>query len=88
MQPRISPRIARTLIVQNVLALCQVVSLSTEDYTAAIDRLSEGGIAGGATYDGLILQAAIKASADQIVTLNAGHFRRIYPALADKIVTP
>jgi len=36
----------------------------------------------------LILKAAEIAGADRIVTLNDRDFRRIYPALADRIVVP
>ena len=43
---------------------------------------------GGATYDALIIHAALKANADQILTLNTRDFRRVYPELADKIVAP
>jgi predicted nucleic acid-binding protein len=40
------------------------------------------------TYDAVILYAAAKIGADQIITLNDRHFRRIRPDLADKIVAP
>jgi len=62
--------------------------LSDKDYAAVIDHLSGLGIVGGATYDALILHAALKADADQVVTLNEKDFRRVYPNLADKIVSP
>jgi predicted nucleic acid-binding protein len=45
-------------------------------------------LAGGAIYDALLLHAAAKAGVDQVVTLNAHDFRRVYPALAGKIVSP
>jgi predicted nucleic acid-binding protein len=64
------------------------VALSDEDYTAVISHLAEVGISGGVTYDALILFAAQKAKAAQVVTLNEKDFRRIYPELADKIVSP
>lgn len=86
-QPRIPPAVARQLIQLNVLDVCEVVSLSDKDYTAVIDHLSEEGIVGGATYDALILRAALKARADRVVTLNEKDFRRVYPELADKVVS-
>jgi predicted nucleic acid-binding protein len=86
--PPISPAVARQLIRQNVLDDFEVVALSDSDYTAVIDHLSESGIAGGATYDALILRAASKAIVDQVITLNDKDFRRVYPDLADKIVSP
>lgn len=36
----------------------------------------------------ILLLAADRANVDQIVTLNARDFRRVYPALADRIVGP
>jgi predicted nucleic acid-binding protein len=46
------------------------------------------GIVGGATYDALILYAALKADADQVITLNERDFRRVYPDIADRIISP
>jgi hypothetical protein len=40
------------------------------------------------SYDALILHAASKANVDQVVTLNETDFCRVYPNLADKIVSP
>ncbi|MBI3943163.1 MAG: PIN domain-containing protein [Chloroflexi bacterium] len=86
-QPRISPNIAHKLIQENVLNVCEVVPLSVDDYASIIEHLSKMEIVGGATYDALILFASIKANADQIVSLNERDFRRIFPELADKIVS-
>ena len=63
-------------------------ALPGEDYAAVIDHLSNTSIIGGATYDALILHTAAKADADQVVTLNTRDFQRVYPDLADRIVTP
>lgn len=87
-QPRISPAIARQLIDRNVLDLCEIVALSTEDYRGVIAHLTANGIMGGATYDALIMYAAVKVEVDQILTLNEKDFRRIYPALAEKLSVP
>jgi predicted nucleic acid-binding protein len=87
-RPPIQPTAAQQLIKHNVLDILEVVSLSDEDYVAVIDHLAALGIIGGATYDALILYAALKANADQVVTLNDKDFRRGYPDLADKIVSP
>lgn len=86
--PRISPAVALQLIRSNILGTCTVVALSGDDYVSLIDHLAGLGIAGGAVYDALLLHAAWKAGVDQVVTLNARDFRRVYPALADKIVSP
>jgi len=87
-QPRISPTISKQLIRHNVLETCEVVSLSDEDYAAIIEHLSGASIIGGVTYDALILYAALKIDVDCIVTLNKKDFRRIYPNIADKVISP
>ncbi len=87
-QPRISPKVAKQLIQQDVLSVCEIVVLSDEDYKAVITHLAETGISGGVTYDALILHAALKARVDKVVTLNEKDFRRIYPELSEKIMSP
>ena len=87
-QPRITPNVAQELIKHNVLDILDIISLSAEDYAVVIDQLSALGISGGATYDALILRAAANANADQIVTLNEDDFRRVAPALPDKVTRP
>lgn len=87
-RPRVSPTEARRLIERNVLDTCEIISLSDSDYADVISHLASTGIAGGATYDALILHIATKIEIERIVTLNERDFRRIYPALSDKIVAP
>jgi len=88
LKPRISPTVAYDLIQRNVFDLCEVLPLSAEEYSVVIKHLSEVGIIGGVTYDALILYAAIQGKADRVVTLNEGDFRRIYPQMAEQIVSP
>ena len=87
-KPRISSVIAYELIQHNVRDLCEVMSLSVEDYSAVTKHLSEEGIIGGVTYDALIVYTAIKGQVDRVVTLNESDFRRIYPQIAGLIVSP
>jgi hypothetical protein len=87
-RPRIPPAMAAQLIRENVLETCEVVSLSQQDYGSLIQHLADVGIIGGATYDALPLHAGWKADVDQVVTLNASDFRRVYPSLADRMVSP
>ncbi len=88
LRPRITPGIALEVIERDVLGVLEVVPLSGEDYQAVITRMAEMRIVGGITYDALILHAAMKAGAEQVVTLNQADFRRIAPDLADSIVSP
>lgn len=86
--PRISPQIASRLIKQNVLELCQVVSLNEADYSAVVQDLSEREITGSVIYGALILYTAVKTKVDNIVTLNVKDFCRVYPGFADRIISP
>ena len=87
-RPPISPLDAQRLIKHNIIERLEIVSLSERDYTQVITHLAALGIVGGATYDALILHAAAKAKVDLVVTFNEKDFQRVYPNLADKIVTP
>ena len=87
-RPRITPIVAQQLIEHNVLDILEVISLTAEDYAVVIQQLSDHGISGGATYDALILQAAVKADVHRIITLNVDDFQRISPALADRVISP
>lgn len=87
-RPRISAQLAQQSIQRNIRPFFTVVSLSDIDYFTVIDHLSNKDIIGGATYDALIVYVALKTHVDQIVTLNAKDFRRLYPSLASRVVTP
>jgi predicted nucleic acid-binding protein len=87
-RPPISPEMARQVITVNVLNTCAMVALSVADYVTLLDHLADLKIAGGAVYDALLLHAARKSEVDQVITLNARDFRRVYPTLADRIVSP
>ena len=85
-RPRISGGVARRLLRENVTARGEVVALTVQDYDDALDRAAGLGVTGGAVYDALILQAAIRAEVDRFVTLNGQDFRRIWPEAGDRLV--
>lgn len=87
-RPSISPEVAREIIIANVLETCEIVVLTADDHVRLLHHLTDQKIAGGPVYDTLVLYAAWKADIDQVVTLNPNDFRRVYPALADRIVSP
>lgn len=64
------------------------MALSVADYVTLLDHLADLKIGGGAVYDALLLHAAWKSEVDQVIALNAGDFRRVYPTPADKTVSP
>ena len=78
---------AREIITVNIVGVCEVVALSAADYVALLNHLAGLKIAGGAVYDALLLHVAWLSGVDQVLTLNARDFRRLYPALTDKIIS-
>jgi predicted nucleic acid-binding protein len=88
LSPRINPILALNLIKENILEDFELVSYGKKDYISLLDELSQGNIAGGASYDGLILNAAKKVSADKILTLNVNDFIRVCPLLVRIISEP
>lgn len=87
-RPLISPATARQAIEHSVLSKLEVISLTEQDYIEVLSHLEQRGLIGGITYDALILKAAMKGEAERIYTLNAGDFKRIYPELSERIVSP
>ena len=86
LRPRITGRDG-ILILKQICARLTVVSLSQQVYVAALESVS-GTIVGGATYDALIAQCAMKAGADVILTWNIRDFTRIGPQIARLVKTP
>lgn len=87
--PRIGPDLARRLIRDNFeKGPVRLVALDISDYKAVLDRLTESGFCGGVVYDALIVQAAFKAKADEIVTLNEADFERLCVGSATSVVVP
>ena len=54
-----------------------MLPLEAGDYLAAVTRCQDLGLQGGAVYDTLIAQAALRSGAGALVTLNAKHFVRL-----------
>jgi predicted nucleic acid-binding protein len=75
--PRIAPSAAWTLVEHTILPFVHAVELSARETGMVVQRMSRQGIAGGVVYDALIAEAAVKAGAECIVTLNISDFRRV-----------
>jgi len=86
-QPRVSPKEAQ-LLLESCLRFLKVISLEAADYQIAIAQMVACGLPGGAIFDALIAQAAIKASADRLFTLNPGHFTRLNDGIAQITEVP
>jgi predicted nucleic acid-binding protein len=84
---KISPAVAQNLIRDN-LQTFETVSLTAEDYTAAIDLMVQRQLPGGGIFDALIAQAVLKSQADVLLTLNPKHFTRLGSEIAYKVQVP
>ncbi len=85
----VRPRITGTdglAVVEQIRALT-VISLSEGEYVSAIKSLS-GVIVGGAVYDALIAECALKVRADVLITWNVRDFVRFGPRIASIVKTP
>lgn len=88
LSPKIYPSLAAKLIKENIVTDFEIIKYSSHDYIKLLDELSKGNIAGGASYDGLILYAARKIKVDIILTLNANDFLRVAPQFVRIISEP
>jgi len=88
LSPRINPELALKLIEENILEDFELASYDKKDYINLLGDLSRGNISGGASYDGLILNAAKRVNADKILTLNVNDFIRVCPQLVKIISEP
>ena len=84
--PRTTAKQAISIIERFRKALT-IVSLSDDEFLTVIARTAAGGIIGGAIYDALIAECAVKARADLLVTWNVRDFIR-FPKVAAIVKTP
>ena len=85
---QLAPSVAWSLIQQDILAITEVVALTSQEYQELIERLALSQIMGGAVYDAVIADVALKSQVDYIVTLNPRDFRRVNPSLTATIIIP
>jgi len=75
-------------LVQFNLSLLQGVALEESDYWLVIDRMRRLNLPGGAIYDAIHAQAALKCGADILITLNEKHFTRLGADLVSLVQNP
>ncbi len=66
----------------------KIVTLTADEYLAAVHTAAEAGESGGAIFDCVHLACARKVGATRILTLDVADFRRLAPDLASIIVAP
>ena len=87
LKPMIPPEQA-LLFVEEVRNRLTLISLSAEEYFAAIHSAASTGFTGRSIYDSLLLACASKCKAQAIYTWNLKHYQSLAPALAPRIQTP
>lgn len=84
-RPRITPPIAKQLIENNIKSFAKTVYLSDKEYFNILDRVSTSNLMGGIVYDAIIVECALKAKANEILTLNSKDFLRLTDGVPIKI---
>lgn len=75
-------------IIRDICERLSLVALSETEYVEAVTGAAAAGISGGAIYDALVAQCALKAKAQVIYTWNAKHFMRLGPEIAKRVREP
>ncbi len=76
------------LVLEEISHRLEIVALDAAEYMRTIASLAAVGITGGAIYDGLIAQCALKAKAEIIYTWNIRHFRQLGPEIERRLRVP
>lgn len=85
--PKITPIIAKQLIENNIRNIAEIIYLADEDYFTIVDKLSKSNFFGGIVYDAIIVECALNAKVDEILTLNSKDFLRLTSETSIKINT-
>ena len=84
---RFTPELALQTVA-DLAAQSRVIPLTAGDYQAALTRCARLGLSGSVIFDALIAQAALKAEAGAIVTLNPRDFLRLGDDVRALVVSP
>lgn len=84
---RVSPD-AALLFLADVRDRLALVSLSSAEYSKALNRAAALGTIGGGMYDALIAQCASKVAAKALYTWNEKHFKRQGPEVSAIVRRP
>jgi predicted nucleic acid-binding protein len=83
---RLSPEKALTLLEGSFRSPATLIGLHGAEGWTLLGELGQQSIAGGTSYDGLIMACARKGGARQLLTLNRRHFERLESQGIDIVV--
>ena len=76
------------LFLRDVRERLTLVTLDADQYFQLISDAADRLLAGGAIYDAILAECALKASARVIYTWNVKDFLRVGPAVAERVKMP
>ncbi len=74
---RVSP-VQALLFTEEIRGRCQLISLDSDEYLAAVTQASSLSLVSGQIYDWLVMRCAEKVGAKTIYTWNVRHFEQFY----------
>lgn len=87
-KPYLAPSTVFQMIQEDILPYFEIVTLSESDYRDVLSQSARVNRRGGSVYDVLILEAAKKFKANEIMTFNRKHFIGYDLDLDSKISEP
>lgn len=76
------------LFLGNIRDQLTLIALDEQEYFQVTEAAAVVGLAGGAIYDAILGQSALKANADVIYTWNANDFLRLSEPISARVRTP
>ena len=86
-KPKITPIIAKQLIENNINKIARTIYLTDEDSFKIVDKMCNSNLSGGIIYDAIVVECALKAKVDEILTLNSKDFLRLTDKKSIKVST-
>lgn len=81
------PEIA-SQVIKETTRQYEKINLDDQDYFAVMQRLADHHLSGSVIFDALTAQAALKAGAEKLLTLNPRDFKRLGKDVAGILVYP
>ena len=76
------------LFLADIRANLTVIALDSDEYFQMAENASMAGLAGGAIYDAVLGQCALKANAETVYTWNSKDFLRLREEISGRVQTP
>jgi len=76
------------LFLADIRERLTLVALDEQEYFQVTEVAAAGGLTGGAVYDAILGQCALKAKARLIYTWNTDDFLRLSPVIAGRVKNP